>query len=179
MGRRWRGPASWMMGLGGAPGRRRRGPPGSCPAVVGPEQFCQFQTDSKDIIMQQFLRHLLAPHCFRDIARETSMGGEGRGGRVVRRCSGALPARGGEVRARSRRPGRGGRCPSQLKQPQSGFIRHDQLKWGWLWIFRVNPLWAVYHKVCIWNSYIKCNWSIKCLKNAPSNLNLKSCNKQF
>ena len=54
MGRRWRGPASWMMGLGGAPGRRRRGLPGSCPAVVGPEQFCQFQTDSKDIIMQQF-----------------------------------------------------------------------------------------------------------------------------
>ena len=51
MGRRWRGPASWRRGLGGAPGRRRRGRLRSCPAVVGPEQFCHFETDSNDIFM--------------------------------------------------------------------------------------------------------------------------------
>ena len=76
-----------------------------------------------------FFCHLLASHSLRDIAGETSMGGEGGGGRVVRGRGGALPARGGEVRPGPCRARRGGGCPGQLKQAHFR-LGHDQLRWG-------------------------------------------------
>ena len=73
--------------------------------------------------------HLMPSHRVRDIAGQTSMGGEGGGGRVVGGRGGALPARGGEVRAGPCRARRGGGCPGQLKQANFR-LGHDQLRWG-------------------------------------------------